>query len=372
VVTFQGPIGDLMDAPVIVEPEEQALLAPVTPGMTYALIHGLSQTPLRPPDAGQITAVRRTATIRPGTRMIKLLSARQLGAYLHGRRSAGFCYREFDLSLLRSSADLSLLLADSMTTDSQSSPVVYGLRWRAIDAADYHIPFSIEVGDMPAYRGLRDISPHDRLGPPVLGTGFAPSRRHLIPEFVTADMADLPMPAGTSLVAFGPDGEEISLYLYLPEQRAWTRMFGPQHRHLVSGVPELSVEQEYVQGHTDHTGGSTLFGWYRAEMYEAIADPPHDFQVLARVRAARYPVDSVHRRTRYVTWRNVACTVVRIDGDWWRLRMCRPDRDSASMLGAQCIERGVYEVWAPASEAGPGRDVDQPYAVAAESIRDLG
>jgi hypothetical protein len=94
--------------------------------------------------------------------------------------------------------------------------------------------------------------------------------------------------------------------------------------------------------------------------------------VLARVRAARYPVDSVHRRTRYVTWRNVACTVVRIDGDWWRLRMCRPDRDSASMLGAQCIERGVYEVWAPASEAGPGRDVDQPYAVAAESIRDLG
>src|SRR5262245_7545832 len=99
--------------------------------MTYERIHGLSQTPLRPPDVDQITTIRRTATIRAGTRMIKLLSARQLSAYLQGRRPAGFCYREFDLSPLQSSADLSLLLADSMTTDRQANTVVYGLRWRA-------------------------------------------------------------------------------------------------------------------------------------------------------------------------------------------------------------------------------------------------
>ncbi len=363
---FQDPLGDVMETPAVAEPEEQAILAPVTPGMSFESVQNLSQSPPRSAEASQIATIRRTATIRPGTRMIKLLSTRQLGAYLNGRRPAGFCYREFDLDVLRSSGVLSLLLADSMTTDRSTSPVMYGLRWRAIDPLDYHIPFSVEVGDLPAYGGLTSISPHDRLGPPVLGTGFAPSRQHLVPEFVTADFADLPMPSGTSLVAFGPDGAEISLYLYIPEQRAWTRMFGPQHRHLLGGLPEISMEQEYVQTTTEHIGGSTLLGWYRDDTYEAMADPPHEFRVLAKARAARYPVESVFRRTRYVTWRGVACTVVRTEGDWWRLRMCRPDRGSASMVGAQCVERGMYEVWAPAGEAGPGREVDQPYPVTAQ------
>ena len=126
------------------------------------------------------------------------------------------------------------------------------------------------------------------------------------------------------------------------------------------------MEQDYVQTTTEHIGGSTLLGSYQDDMYEAMADPPHEFRVLAKARAARYPVASAFRRTRYVTWRGAACTVVRIEGDWWRLRLCRPDRATASMVGAQCVERGVYEVWAPASEAGPGREVDQPYPVSAE------
>ena len=324
---FQDPLGDVIETPAIAEPEEQALLAPVTPGLSYESIQRSE------PDAAARSrrgtdhhdpAHRHDPARHPDDQIALPAPA---GAYLNGRRPAGFCYREFDLAFLRSSADLSLLLADSMTTDRSANAVVYGLRWRAIDPLDYHIPFSVEVGDLPAYGGLTSISPHDRLGPPVLGTGFAPSRQHLVPEFVTADMADLPMPSGTSLVAFGPDGTEISLYLYIPEQRAWTRMFGPQHRHLLSGLPEISMEQEYVQTTTEHVGGSTLLGWYQDDTYEAMADPPHEFRVLAKARAARYPVESVIRRTRYVTWRGAACTVVRVEGDWWRLRLCRPDRD---------------------------------------------
>jgi hypothetical protein len=106
-----------------------------------------------------------------------------------------------------------------------------------------------------------------------------------------------------------------------------------------------------------------LLGQYRDETYEAMADPPHEFRVLAKARAARYAVESVVRRTRYVTWRDVPCTVVRVEGDWWRLRLCRPDRASAAMVGAQCLERGVYEVWARAIETMSVRDVDQPYPV---------
>jgi hypothetical protein len=347
---------------VATEAEVQPLLAPVTPGMSWDSIHAMTQTPLRSPD-DPVTTIRRTATIRRGTRMIKLLSQRQLSAYLHGRRPSGFCYREHDLTLLRGSADLSLLLGDAGTADSRGNALVYGLRWRAVDPADYHVPFAVAPAGQPTYPGLREIAPHDRLGPPVLGTGFAPSQRHLVPEFVTADLADLPMPAGTSLVAFTPEGIEVTLYLYIPEQRAWTRMFGPHYRHLLAGLPEVATEQEYVQSGADHSGGSALLGRYQGETYEAIADPPHEFRVLARARSARYPVDSVARRTRYAWWRDVECTVVRVEGDWVRLRPSRPDRGTAAAIAGQCLERGLYETWAPAAELSEIEDRDVIYTL---------
>jgi hypothetical protein len=348
----------------ISEPEEQPLLAPVTPGMSWAYVHSLGQIPVHgphSPEAELITAIRRTAKIRRGTRMIKLLSHRQLGAYLHGRLPSGFCYRAVDVAHLRTPAELVMLTGDTARPDSGGTPVVFGLRWRAVDPGDYAIPFSARVHDLPAYPGLFSISPHDRVGPAVLGTGFAPSRHHLIPEFVTADLADLPLPATSSLVAFAADGTEVTLYVYLPEQRAWTRMFGPQWKHLMAGVPEIPQEQEYLPIALDRTGGPRLVGRYRGELYDALADPPHEFRVHARARAARYPVETLARRTGHAVWRGAACTVVRVDGDWLRLRLCRPDRDSVPVLGAQCLERGLYEVWATAADVGEIREVDIAY-----------
>ncbi len=350
----------------LAEPEEQPLLAPVTPTMSWSSVHSMSQTRLREPrgpsDVEPITIIRRTATIRRGTRMIKLLSGRQFSAYLHGRLPSGFCYRAYDLPALGGPAALTMLTGDTIGPDLGGADVVFGLRWRAVDPIDYHIPFSLPVGDLPAYQGLITISGHNRVGPPVLGTGFAASSQSLVPEFVTADLADLPMPAGTTLVAFTPEGLEIGLYLYLPEQRAWTRMFGPQWRHLVASMPEVPADQEYVPMTADHSAGSTLVGRYSGELYEALADPPREFRVLARARAARYPVETLARRTRHVEWRGVACTVVRAEGDWVRLRLTRPDGDSTSALGAQCMERGIYEVWAPTTELTI-RDVDTPYDI---------
>ncbi len=116
-----GYIEEIAEAERIAEPEEQAILAPVVPGMSYEAIHNLSQGSPRGPDAGLVTTVRRTATIRAGTRMVKLLSGRQVGAYLHGRRPAGFCYREFDLTPLRTPAELSLLFGDAMTAEPAPS-----------------------------------------------------------------------------------------------------------------------------------------------------------------------------------------------------------------------------------------------------------
>ena len=207
------------------------------------------------------------------------------------------------------------------------------------------------------------MPPHDRVGPPVIGSGFAPASQRLIPEFVTADLADLPLTANASLIAYTSDGTEVTLYSYLPEQRAWTRMFGPQWRHLVAGVPGSSrgpfpADQEYLP---TEPAPSRFVGQHNGEVYEAIADPPGEFRVAAKTRAARYPVEALARRLPYGTCRNARCTVIRSEGEWLRLRLCRPTGDSVTTLSAHCVERGLYEVWAPAAEVTDARTVDLPY-----------
>jgi hypothetical protein len=325
---------------------ETALQAPVTRAMTWDRIHRLSQSP---PGGAAIQHVRASATIRRGTRMVKPLTAQGVGAVLKGQLPHGFCYREYDLAHLRTPADLAVLAGQG------SAEVSYLLRWRAVDPADYQIP----AGE--AVAGLTSMPPHDRIGAHILGTGFAPSQSELIPEWITADFADLPMPANAALVAYVPGGSEVVLYTFQPEQRGWLRHVGPQWRHLLHPVRDLSAEQEYVPAGRE-TPGSRLIGTFRGEEFEAIADPPKEFRVLAMTRAARYPVETLLRRTRFATWRGHRATVLNQDASWLRLRLCRPDPANVAALNAQCYERGVYEAWAPAGEAD-AHHVDVSYRI---------
>ena len=331
---------------------EGPLMAPLSRTRGWPEIHQLSQSPAGR-DHPELSAVLGSAAIRRGTRMVKVLSARQLAGYLNGWLPYGFCYREYDLAHLRTPAGLTLLRTDA-DLGGGGFDIAYAVRWRATDPIDYEIP----IGD--EHRALTRIPPHDRIGPPVLGTGFTPSGRHLIPEFITRHFADLPMPANATLLAYTPDGDEVVLYTYQPEQRGWLRMAGPQWRHLLAAVPHIAPDQEYVP--TGETPKSTqLVGDYRGQTYEAIADLPAEFRVLAMTRAARYPVDSVSRRLRYANWRDATCLVLREESAWLRLRLCRPDPDSIARLGAQCYERGVYETWAPTVDVTDDRIVDIPY-----------
>jgi hypothetical protein len=72
-------------------------------------------------------------------------------------------------------------------------------------------------------------------------------------------------------------------------------------------------------------------------------------------------VEAIARRCTYARWRGILCTVSRIEGGWLRVRPCRPDADSVTELSAQCVERGVYETWAPAAEATDVHEIDLPY-----------
>lgn len=316
---------------------DDPLMMPVSRTIDWTAVHRMSQA--REP-GGTIATIRRSAAIRRGTRLVKFLAAEQLAGFLHGWLLGGFCYRVRDVAHLDTPAALAVL------TGQRESDVTYAVRWRAVDPLDYEVPIAQNYG------GLVSMPSHDRVGPPVIGSGFAPAESHIIPEFVTADLADLPVPAGASLVAHTPDGTEVVLYRYLPEQRSWVRMHGPQWRYLTEGVHApgggtISVYQEYFPVPAANTA---YIGTHQGRTFEAIVDPPTDFRVAAKFSAARFPLDTLARRIPFATWRESRFTVVRAEQNWMRLRLCRPDAVQVATAGAQCVERGLYEVWAPAAE----------------------
>ncbi|WP_422771885.1 hypothetical protein ACN28C_01850 [Plantactinospora sp. WMMC1484] len=331
------------------------LMAPLHRARSWSQIHTLSQSPSAAQDP-LLRAVRESATVQRGSQMVKALSAQQFAGFLlRGWLPYGFCYREYDVAHLRTPTDQMLLRTDAEAGRAVPE-VAYLLRWRATDPIDYVTPLT------DGHQGLMTMPPHDRVGPPVLGTGFTPSGRHLIPEFVTRDFADLPLPANAALLAHTPDGDEVVLYTYQPEQRGWLRMAGPRWRHLLAAAPGVPPDQDYVST-GDAIRSTLLIGGYRGQEHEAVADPPGEFRVLARTRAARYPVETLTRRARYVTWRDSRCLVLREEGGWLRVRLCRPDPDNVAALGAQCYERGVYEAWAPGVEITDDQLVDNPYTL---------
>ncbi|SCL36439.1 hypothetical protein GA0074692_4352 [Micromonospora pallida] len=335
-----GPADEEPDAP---------LLVPLHQDRSWAQVQRLTQQPSAAGDP-VLAALRASAVVRRGTRMVKVLSAQQLLGHVRGLLPHGFCHREHDVAHLRTPATLAVLRTDG----GPEQDVVYALRWRAVDPADYDAP----IGE--AYPGLAELAAGERVGAAVLGTGFAPSSSQVVPEFVTRDFADLPMPANATLVAYPAEGVEVVLYAYQAEQRGWLRMVGPRWRHLLANVPGISPDQEYVPI-AEPASSTWLVGSYDGNEYEAVADLPGGFRVQALTWAARYPVESVRRRLRYTRWRDVDCVVLREETGWLRLRLCRPGPEAVAATGAQCHERGVYETWAPATDVTDDRVVDLPY-----------
>jgi hypothetical protein len=332
------------------DPLEPPLSAPLRRDLTWQHVQGMSQS-AEFRDSPLLREIRETAAIRRGTRMTKVLSAAQVAGHLGGWLPYGFCYRSGDIAHLHRPIDLAMLRTDG-AADVETG---YALRWRAVDESDYEIPGG------PQQPGLAGLPNHHRVGAMVLGTGFTPSNEELIPEFITAGFADLPIPANAQLVGYAADGEEVVLYTYQPEQHAWLRLAGPKWRHMLEGVPGVSPDREYLP--CTEAGSARLVGRAGSNQheYEAVADPPEEFRVRALTRAARYPVSSLSRRAEQAYWRGSAAWVLQRDDRWARLRLVRPDIDQVNATGARCYERGVYEAWAPMGELADHHIVDIPY-----------
>ena len=350
-MTLTGAIDSL-----VVDPLEPPLSAPLVRGLGWAEVQRMSQS-REHRDHPMLHRIRATAAVRRGTRMTKILSAAQVTAHLDGWQPYGFCYRSCDIAHLNHPEELIQLRADG----TAGAEIAYGLWWRAVDATDYAVPAA------PEYAGLTTLPNHSRMGSLILGTGFTPSADDLIPEFITAGFADLPMPANAQLVAYPPEGTPILLYVYQAEQHGWLRMVGPRWRHLLANLPGVSPDRDYLP--CRHVGSSRLVGRVKQHEYDALADPPEEFRIRALIRAARYPVETLSRRAEQATWRGVPCWVLQRDDRWARVRLVRPDCDAVDTTGARCYERGVYEAWAPCAEMVDQRVFDVPYRLSEQQSR---
>ncbi|WP_433827349.1 hypothetical protein ACQP2E_35595 [Actinoplanes sp. CA-015351] len=330
------------------DPLDPPLMAPLRRDLSWQQVQLMSQSVSYREDPG-LRRIRATAAIRRGTRMTKILSAAQVAGHLGGWLPYGFCYRACDIEHLREPDQFGLLRTDG-TADSD---VTFALRWRATDPIDYEVPAS------PSQPGLTALPSHSRVGAMVLGTGFGPSTDELIPEYITAGFADLPIPANAQLLAHVPGGEEVILYTYQPEQNGWLRLAGPRWRSLLGEIPGASPDREYVP--CTGAASARLVGRIDDKEYEAVADPPGEFRVRALTRAARYPVQTLSRRAEQALWRGTPVWVLQRDETWARLRLIKPEADVINATGARCYERGVYEAWAPVDELADHHIADIAY-----------
>jgi hypothetical protein len=149
--------------------------------------------------------------IRPGTLMQKAIPPRLVEPYLTGRRSviAGFVYQAKDCSF-RSPAELSEAL-DLGYEGSDLGPEiteVYVLRWTAVTADSFSVPYSPELGG------------DWRSKPPFTGTGYTSSRAHSIAEYYTDP---IPVPVGAEMYRLTQGAEE---FIARFDGQAWLRPSG--------------------------------------------------------------------------------------------------------------------------------------------------
>jgi len=283
----------LRDGVPVAVADERSLTVPLGPGLDLEYVRRLTQTPhLDPAARVLLDRVRSSANPVRGELMERPVTAAQVARLMETAAiPGGFCYRRRDTAHLCTPSARSVLGGETEPGDEH----VFSLRWPAADPADYQVPVA------PDYEGLTAMPSSDRRGMPVLGTGFAISAAHLLPEHVTADLTDLPLPEGAEIVAYTTNGTECGLFAYSGQQWA------PLTLERRVDIPGVEI-------------GRT------------------------------HQVRRVLREATRVVWNGIAGTLVDADEEWARFRVSRPSPELLSRTGAEPVRRGVYEKWVARAE----------------------
>ncbi|MGH3736985.1 MAG: hypothetical protein ACRDT6_15440 [Micromonosporaceae bacterium] len=323
------------------------MLAPLSTSVSRDSVHRLSQTaPRHPTERALLRTVRDSAVIRCGTRMLRPITSESVPAHLAGTVVIrGLCYRQYDMAHLRTPARLAALGVVEPFAD-----VAFALRWRAVSPADYTALCAEE------FPGLLQMPASHRVGAPILGTGFSHSHDQLIPEYVTADLDDIPLPEHAEILAFLPDGTEVVLFRYLAEHM-WAKVAPRRLAGVLSRIPGVDPRQEYHPIRV--TGNSRLVGSYAGREVAVSADPPADFRARGAGRTER--VEALVRRAVRGRVGGHEVAVLYAEHDHVRVRACRPHPDVVDRLGLRCVERCVYEGWVPAAELSDPYQIEVRY-----------
>ncbi|GAB3236888.1 hypothetical protein GCM10027447_35570 [Glycomyces halotolerans] len=291
------PAGEVLrDGVPVSVADDRSMTVPLAPGLDLEYVRRLTQTPhLDPAARVLLDRVRESSPLAAGELMERPMTAAQVARVLETAAvPGGFCYRRRDVAHLRTPSTRSVLGGET----EPGQRWALALRWAVAAAGDYDAPVA------PDYEGLTSMPSSERRGMPVLGTGFALSAGHLLPEWVTADLGDLPLPEGAALVAYATDGSEIGLFEY-----------GDQYWAPLSADPRIDV---------------------------AGVEPGRPVRVRRVLRESAKAV-----------WKGVAGSLVDADEDWARFRLCRPGPETIARTAAEAVRRGVYEKWVPRSELTP-------------------
>ncbi|GAB3645321.1 hypothetical protein [Glycomyces tarimensis] len=273
--------------------DERSLMVPLAPGLDLEYVRRLTQTPHLDPAARLLLdRVRQSSPLAAGELMERPMTAPQIARLLETAAvPGGFCYRRRDVAHLRTPSSRSVLGGETEPGDRW----VFALRWAVADPGDYDAPVA------PEYEGLTAMPSSDRRGMPVLGTGFALSAGHLLPEYVTADLVDLPLPEGAQMVAYDQNGSVIELFAY--SGRQWA----PLTAEGVVDVPGVELGRPA-------------------------------------------PVRRILREPTRVVWNGEPGSLVDADEEWGRFRLSRPGPEALSRTGVEAVRRGVYEKWVARAE----------------------
>ena len=136
----------------------------------------------------RVRQVDRTPTaVEPGTLLHKAIPPRMVEPYLTGRRSviAGFVHRAADTSFThpRDFYD-ALSMGYEGSEFSPDMEELYLMRWQAVEAESYQVPYSPALGGDWAMK------------PPFTGTGYTAAAGHPVPEYYTDPV---PVPVGAEI-----------------------------------------------------------------------------------------------------------------------------------------------------------------------------